>query len=329
MQFNSYVKSKLPLFVVLGFVFLLTSCGSYQYAGYDNDGIYNSNGVVYEDAPRVETSASNNGYYKAYFAEKSQQYEEIPQSEDIIFTDIESYEGNYYEEQDTTAVVDNYKGYAGWGDNSSEVSINYYNNFGYGYWGYNYWGYNPYSWRAWNYYPYWNVGWNYGWGWNVGWGWGYYDPWCSPYYGGYYGGYYGYPYYGYPHYRRPYASYNAGRRGYSNYYNNPGGRVAVNRSRQNSTLTRDYRSSVRRSTSTLSRSSSRTSTLQNNRSNTVRNNNSGYTPRTNNSSNVRTRSYSTPSRSSMPSMRSGSSSRGYMGTRGGGGGSRSSSGRRR
>ncbi|WMI67930.1 hypothetical protein [Mangrovimonas sp. YM274] len=327
MQFKSYVKSKLPLFVVLGFVFLLTSCGSYQYAGYDNDGIYNSNGVVYEETPQVETSANNNGYYKAYFTEKSQQYEEIPQSEEIIFTDIESYEGDYYNEQDSTQVADSYKGYAGWGDNSTEVSINYYNNFGYGFWGYNYWGYNPYNWRYWNYSPYWNVGWNSGWGWNVGWGWGYYDPWYSPYYGGYYGGYYGYPYYGYPNYRRPYATYNAGRRGYPGSYNNAGGRVAVNRSRQNSTLTRDYRSSVRRNTNTLTRSTSRSSSIQSNRSsNTVRRNSNSNFTRRNNNSNVRPRNYSTPSRST-PSMRSGGSSRGSMGTRGGG--SRSSSGRRR
>ena len=42
MQFKTITLQKLPSFVALGLAALLTSCGSYQYVGYDNDGIYSS-----------------------------------------------------------------------------------------------------------------------------------------------------------------------------------------------------------------------------------------------------------------------------------------------
>ncbi len=40
MQFNNYLKGKMPFIVLLGLLFGLVSCGSYQYVGVDSDGIY-------------------------------------------------------------------------------------------------------------------------------------------------------------------------------------------------------------------------------------------------------------------------------------------------
>src|SRR5210317_2467410 len=105
MQFINYLKSKLPFYVALSFTFILASCGSYQYVGYDNDGIYGSEAIVTEQP----VTSNNTNYYKNYFAEKSQQLV-IPE-EDIIFTDIDSYEGDYNEVEDSIYVT----GYAGWG----------------------------------------------------------------------------------------------------------------------------------------------------------------------------------------------------------------------
>ena len=74
MQFKTYLQSKLPFFVALSFAFVLASCGSYQYVGYDNDGIYNTSDNVYAEESAYEdaTKVDNNSYYKNYFAEKSQ-----------------------------------------------------------------------------------------------------------------------------------------------------------------------------------------------------------------------------------------------------------------
>ena len=40
MQFNNYLKGKVPFISLLGLLFGLVSCGSYQYVGVDSDGIY-------------------------------------------------------------------------------------------------------------------------------------------------------------------------------------------------------------------------------------------------------------------------------------------------
>ena len=36
----NYLKRKIPFLAILGLLFGLSSCGSYQYVGVDNDGIY-------------------------------------------------------------------------------------------------------------------------------------------------------------------------------------------------------------------------------------------------------------------------------------------------
>ena len=71
MQFTNYLKSKLSFYVALSLTFIFASCGSYQYVGYDNDGVYGSEDVVYEQRSYNEVPSNNNSsYYKNYFAEK-------------------------------------------------------------------------------------------------------------------------------------------------------------------------------------------------------------------------------------------------------------------
>ena len=206
MQFKTITNRKLPFFVALGLIAALTSCGSYQYAGYDNDGIYASDDSDAEvEQPIVTTSTSDSNYYKNYFAENSAEVDAIKE-ESEIFTDVDSYEGNYTEQ--TQDSLEQRPAYGGWGQSNSTVTINYIDN-GWGYdgwgfssfggWGYG-WGYPPgYAWgyNAW--------GWGWGAGWGGGWGWGY------PGYGyGYpgYGGYYGYNSLSYSNTRRGSMLYN-------------------------------------------------------------------------------------------------------------------------
>ena len=62
MRFNTTITKKLPFFVALGLLIVLTSCGSTQYAGYDNDGIYSTeeNGnTVTQEVTTTSTDYSN------------------------------------------------------------------------------------------------------------------------------------------------------------------------------------------------------------------------------------------------------------------------------
>jgi hypothetical protein len=287
MQFKTYLQSKLPFFVALSFAFVLASCGSYQYAGYDNDGIYNtSEPNTSEETPYVEaTPADNKSYYKDYFAEKSKQFENISQDDNVIFTNIDDYEGDYADEAESPS--DDYDGYAGWGQNNDNITINV--NYGFG--GY-YNSFRPYY--RWGWYS--PIAWNYGWGYA-----GYYDGYY-PYYGyyggyypyyGYYGGYY--PYYGYGHYHGYYNGYYNrnvthvnGRRG--SLYSNTNRNTSVNR----------RSSSLNNSRSSITRTRANTS---NTRSTTPRRVNAN-TPRTRNTrvntNTPQTRSSSTINNNSIP-----------------------------
>lgn len=286
MQFKKYLQSKLPFFVALSFAFVLASCGSYQYVGYDNDGIYNSDEVTYAEEDNYEEAPSNSSYYKNYFAEKSQQYESLPE-ENVIFTDIDSYEGDYSEEEEYTNNTTT--GYAGWGQGDNDVTINVYSNNGFGFYGYNSWWNSPYYSYGW-YRPYrWNIGWGYGF-------YGYNSFWCPPYYSyGFYNNPYWYGYgnnfYGYNNvYSRRNVAYNAGRRGSVNALNNS--RSSYSR-RNSATISRRNNFSTRSNASTISRprvnSTPRT------------NNNSSVRPRTNNS---RPRVNSRPRTTTRPSVNS-------------------------
>ena len=187
MNFTTFFKkTNAYLIVIIGFS-LVTSCGSYQYVGVYEDGIYgdsetqeyNTNGNN-----DVSDNGSANSYYSDYFKGKSNEYNNNQQT---IFTDVEDYDSSY----SPNNTADN--NYAGWGQNSdSNVTINIQSrpNYGMG-WGWNNWGWNNWAW---------NTGWN-RWGWNAGWNWGYpnyygywdpffYNGWNVPYWGGYGVGFY-------------------------------------------------------------------------------------------------------------------------------------------
>lgn len=289
MQFYNYLKMKLPFFVALGFSFVLASCGSYQYVGYESDGIYSNNEVTYEELSNTETETSttneDNSYYKAYFSEKANQYSEIPDDEKVVFTDIDSYEGEYSEENQAG---DSQNGYAGWGQANSNVTINYIDNsWGYSPWGWNAgygWGWNNWGWyRPWGWNN-WNIGYGWGWnnwGWNTGWR---YNYWCPPGFNGYY-------------YNRGLAYHNGYRGSNLAYGRN---RNSIISRRNTSNLSRRNTSIIsNRGTRTRARTNSRTTIRRNNNSTIRRNStrsrsNSTVRPRTN----TRSRNNATRSRSS-------------------------------
>ncbi|WP_339917679.1 hypothetical protein [Yeosuana marina] len=272
MLFTNYLKRKIPFLAILGLLFGLSSCGSYQYVGVDNDGIYGSS---YPNNDTQETVVvaqnkqnTNNGYYKNYFRDKSLEYDNMTNGE--VFTDIDSYEGAIVE-NDT--IDNNYQGYAGWGQSNSSVTINYIDN------GFNNWGWNNGF----------GIGWN-TWGWNRWNNWGFYDDfWYRPYfYGGYYNSWafynpYRYGYYGYGHpyyyggyngyygnhvYSRRGLSYSASRRGSlsSNYNTNLSNRTGYSR---NSAYSTSRRSSVNANSNTVNRYSNSRRSSVNTNSNTV------------------------------------------------------------
>lgn len=306
MKFN-YFTTKIPFLGVFSLVFLLASCGSYEYVGYDTDGIYGSDQNRTVETPpqqqeQTQVETKNDGtYYKNYFSEKARDYEYALEDGEI-FTDIDSYEGDYNQEIDS---LEYNKSYAGWGQNNSSVTINVIDRG---------W-YNPWAWNSWYYSPRYSWGWN-SWGWNVGYGY--------PYYGYGYG--YGYPYYGYGYgYGYPYYGYGYGHHGYpyyNNYYGNYNRRsIAYSAGRRGSYLNRDISgiSRANRSTSTSRFNSNSVRTRSsnqeygNNRSTRTRTNTRSNTPRSNStratsprrSSNTKA---STPRRSSTPRASSSGSS---------------------
>lgn len=220
------IHISIPL-ILLGL--FAVSCGSYQSASYyDNDGIYSSrteeNGrvQVIEQPNRQQAKAQQNNYGD-YFGQKADEYGEILESE--VFTDIDGYYGNSEGDSlnvntdiDAYGANNDYRGYAAWGDNPTNVNINIYDNWGYG--GFNYYWGSPwfysgyyghyYPWR-WGFYGYPGYGY-YNWGWG---GYGYVYGWGHHYRPYYYNHYYR-P--GYNYYNRNYA-YNASRRGI--YRSNP------------------------------------------------------------------------------------------------------------
>ena len=196
----SNVKRHLPVLLVGLFAMLLTSCGSYYHAGYE-DGIYASRNGSTANTAAVETEneADKANYYKQYFQSKGSTFEEVPE-EGAIFTDIDAYSTTERVDDDGYIIVEPNQGYndgyGAWGTNGGEVTVNIYDNgfnnwgwgggFGIGWgagWGYSplwYWG----PWRPWG----WGSPWGFG---NFGFGWGYPGfggAFCAPFYGGY--GYY-------------------------------------------------------------------------------------------------------------------------------------------
>src|SRR5690606_19337253 len=231
--FNLTSKNFIFLLAPVSF-FLLASCGSYQYSGYE-DGIYGETNRTNERQNQNATQDGNSSYYKNLFAEEAALYGEVL-TESSIFTDVDSYSSaRDYDPQSNQAY--NYQGgHAPWGNDPDSYTINIYNHGYYGgfyhpyysglyafdpFWGPGYYGpgfYGP-SWHRPGFYgPRWGSSWSIGFGgFNYSrWGYGYgaYHP-----YG--YGGWYSpHNYYGnrYPISRQNVA-YNTGRREATSSYN--------------------------------------------------------------------------------------------------------------
>tara|TARA_R110002050_G_scaffold93630_7_gene195549 strand:+ start:232 stop:549 length:318 start_codon:yes stop_codon:yes gene_type:complete len=105
MQFNNYLKRKMPYLAILALAIGLTSCGSYQYVGVDNDGIYGETAPITVTQNNQETvveipNNNNSDYYQNYFRNKSMEYDSMAANSEI-FTDIDSYESDNYVENDS------------------------------------------------------------------------------------------------------------------------------------------------------------------------------------------------------------------------------------
>ena len=126
------INSLLYFFMISFFVF---SCGSYQYVGIYEDGIYSD-----DDSSNQNSSLNTNDYYTDYFKGKAIEYE----SNDF-FTDVESYTGNYNNAENF------YSENAGWGQNNDpNVVINIQTRPDYGMiWGWNNWRWNNWGWNIW------------------------------------------------------------------------------------------------------------------------------------------------------------------------------------
>ena len=87
MQLYNYLKEKMPIVAAFGVLFGLSSCGSYQLAGYDDD-IYSTSErrVEYqEQRTDKDVEQSNNAYYQNYFSEKSQQIDAMAAENEIFY----------------------------------------------------------------------------------------------------------------------------------------------------------------------------------------------------------------------------------------------------
>lgn len=235
------ITSKNLLFILAPVsLFLLASCGSYQYSGYE-DGIYGEANRGYERQNQNATQESNSGYYQNLFAEEAALYGEVL-SESTIFTDVDSYSstGNYQPGDNQTNYIG---GQAPWGNDPDSYVINIYNNGLYGgfynpYWGGGLYAFDPFwgpgfygpSWHYPGFYgpgfygPYWRSGWNIGFGFGHHYG-----------YGMGFGGFYGNPFWynPYSHYTHRYnnfrqnVAYNTGRRDAASSYMNGRNNSAV------------------------------------------------------------------------------------------------------
>ena len=155
------LSNKIINFKIAALLFcILSSCGSYQYVGMYDDGIYDSsldrnNSYTYDSS----SDQINNSYYEDYFKGKAI---ELNQGEDLTSTISEK---NDYNSQNSSEE----SSYAGWGQNvDSNIIINIRTRPSYGmYWGWNNWGWNNWGWNNWR--------WN-NWGYPI---YGFYDPYFS------------------------------------------------------------------------------------------------------------------------------------------------------
>ena len=139
------INSKNIAFYLMGFIAIFTSsCGSYQNSSYyENDGVY---------GPSEQSTETVKSNYSEQRTEKSNEFAQqfrSMQDDYNYFTDVGNYQSQ--EPQDTTVTVYrneyNNQSYAGWGNNASDITINYFdNNWGWNNWGWNNWGW---GWNSW------------------------------------------------------------------------------------------------------------------------------------------------------------------------------------
>jgi len=344
MKLYNYIPKPILFFMAAVSTLLLTSCGSYQYAGTSNDGIYGDTEQVQVVVPaEIEygTRVENGDYYKRLFEEEAALYGEVL-ADDAIFTDVDAYSST--ENYDYNNQNSNYQGgNAPWGNDPDSYSINIYNNGFYG--GFNpyginglygfdpFWGpgnfygpygsgfYSPFGFGPGFYSPY-GYGFGYGRGFGFGHGYGYGIGFSvHPFiYGG--GGYYN-PYSQYSsrqHNFRQNVAYNSGRRGTYGYNSNRNNAIRNASTLDNRGRSSSYSRSIRNIRNsndeygiTRRITSSRTyNTRSNSDGSYSRSRSSGTYSRSNSNSNSNRSSSSTArsnsNRSSSPTVRSSSNS---------------------
>ncbi len=79
MKLYNYIPKSIYFFMAAVSSLLLTSCGSYQYAGNSNDGIYgeNDNEEVVSSEVEYGSREENNDYYKKLFEEEAALYGDV------------------------------------------------------------------------------------------------------------------------------------------------------------------------------------------------------------------------------------------------------------
>ena len=151
MNLTNFSKKLYKALTILIPSYLLISCGSYQYVGMYEDGIYGySENEVYNSSNESENSVKEQGnsYYNDYFKGKVNEYSD---SNDGVFTEVDNYNSSY--DSDNNSESNN----AGWGENiDSNIVINIQTRPNYGmYWGWNNWGWNNWGYPNYGYwYPY-------------------------------------------------------------------------------------------------------------------------------------------------------------------------------
>ena len=151
MNLTNFSKKLYKALTILIPSYLLISCGSYQYVGMYEDGIYGySENEVYNSSNESENSVKEQGnsYYNDYFKGKVNEYTD---SNDGVFTEVDNYNSSY--DSDNNSESNN----AGWGENiDSNIVINIQTRPNYGmYWGWNNWGWNNWGYPNYGYwYPY-------------------------------------------------------------------------------------------------------------------------------------------------------------------------------
>lgn len=239
MKISKNILRKALFFMAPVSFLMLASCGSYQYSGYESDGIYGDTNRTYDRTNEQNQAASedrNSSYYKKLFSEEAALYGDVI-AEGAIFTDVEGYSstGDY---DALSAQATNYDGgNAPWGEDPDRYTINIIDNGFYGgfydpYFAFGLYGFNPNTYIS----PFWGPGF-YGPGVWGPWGpWGITNRFYGPYHYGsgfafgfpvhpfFYGGYgYHNPYnfYGNRYFNRDHIAYNNGRRNsYSSYRSN-------------------------------------------------------------------------------------------------------------